>query len=84
RRFAPTQLPPAPPATADMTVTVDTAGAEAAGERSPSAIDPVCGMHVDPTTALSAEVDGVAYWFCSIGCRDIFLAAQPAGTDTRR
>ncbi|MGH9249321.1 MAG: heavy metal translocating P-type ATPase [Acidimicrobiales bacterium] len=85
RRFTPTQLPPWPPATADLAVTVDTAGAEAAGEASRSVIDPVCGTHVDPTTALSGEVDGVAYWFCSTGCRATFLAAaQPAGMDTRR
>ncbi|OZB88530.1 MAG: hypothetical protein B7X41_07640 [Microbacterium sp. 14-71-5] len=37
-------------------------------------IDPVCGMTVDPSTALSAEVDGKTYFFCSEGCKRAFLA----------
>lgn len=36
------------------------------------AIDPVCGMTVDPATAraagLVAEHDGVSYYFCGRGC----------------
>ena len=33
------------------------------------AIDPVCGMEVDTTTALlSLEHDGETYWFCGKGC----------------
>ena len=33
------------------------------------AIDPVCGMEVDPaTTAFRAEHNGKAYYFCSRGC----------------
>jgi len=37
--------------------------------------DPVCGMAVDPATAkASAEHDHVRYHFCSLGCRDKFLA----------
>ena len=36
------------------------------------AIDPVCGMTVDPERAraagLSAEHDGVDYYFCGRGC----------------
>jgi len=32
-------------------------------------IDPVCGMHVDDTTALlSLEHEGITYWFCGKGC----------------
>lgn len=38
-----------------------------------STIDPVCGMTVDPATALSAEVDGQTYYFCARGCRKAFL-----------
>ena len=33
------------------------------------ALDPVCGMTVEPATAAgSAERDGRTYWFCSRGC----------------
>ena len=39
------------------------------------AIDPVCGMRVDPATATeSAEYRGVAYFFCCDGCREMFQA----------
>jgi Cu+-exporting ATPase len=38
------------------------------------AIDPVCGMSVDPHTAtLKAEHAGRTYYFCSAGCRSKFL-----------
>jgi Cu+-exporting ATPase len=41
----------------------------------PSAIDPVCGMTVDPATAkYSANHQGIAYHFCSQGCQQKFLA----------
>ena len=37
--------------------------------------DPVCGMKVDPAhTHHHADVDGVAYHFCSAGCRAKFVA----------
>jgi P-type Cu+ transporter len=39
-----------------------------------TAIDPVCGMTVDPRTARSAEVGGKTYFFCSEGCRTKFVA----------
>ena len=40
-----------------------------------STTDPVCGMKVDPAqTQHHAEVDGVAYHFCSAGCRTKFVA----------
>ena len=39
------------------------------------ATDPVCGMKVDPAqTQYHADVDGVAYHFCSAGCRTKFVA----------
>ena len=41
--------------------------------------DPICGMTVDPKTALHAERDGKQVYFCSEHCRQKFLAA-PAGT----
>ena len=38
------------------------------------AIDPICGMTVNVATARhTAEVDGVAYFFCCAGCRTRFL-----------
>ncbi len=38
-----------------------------------SAIDPVCGMSVDPDHAdLRSEHDGVTYYFCSPGCKASF------------
>ena len=40
-----------------------------------TAIDPVCGMTVDPaTTAHRAAHDGRDYFFCSAGCRTTFVA----------
>ncbi len=36
--------------------------------------DPVCGMQVDPKTALSAVHDGKTYYFCSAGCQTQFEA----------
>jgi len=56
------------------------------------AVDPVCGMTVDPaTTAHHAAHEGVDYHFCSAGCRTKFIAdparylsdaprAEPAAT----
>jgi len=41
--------------------------------------DPICGMTVDEATALRAERNGEAFYFCSEHCRIKFLAeAQPA------
>ncbi|MBL8702064.1 MAG: heavy metal translocating P-type ATPase [Alphaproteobacteria bacterium] len=49
-------------------------GLGAAGDG--AAIDPVCGMTVDPaTTPHTASHDGVPFFFCSAGCREKFLAA---------
>jgi xanthine dehydrogenase accessory factor len=40
----------------------------------PAAVDPVCGMQVDPATARhTAEVEGRAYYFCCPHCRTAFL-----------
>ena len=39
------------------------------------AIDPVCGMQLDPQTAIpSTTYDGVTYRFCSAQCRETFTA----------
>jgi uncharacterized membrane protein YraQ (UPF0718 family)/YHS domain-containing protein len=39
------------------------------------AVDPVCGMSVDPTDAPSAIHGGVIYYFCGEGCRASFATA---------
>ena len=40
--------------------------------------DPVCGMSIEAAVAVTATVDGEAYFFCSEGCRDQFLASHAA------
>jgi YHS domain-containing protein len=41
-----------------------------------TAIDPICGMTVDPATAAaSLERDGTTWYFCCQGCADRFAAA---------
>ena len=43
------------------------------------AVDPVCGMEVDPeSAAATATVEGTTRYFCSTGCRDRFLADRPS------
>src|SRR5687768_2247914 len=43
-----------------------------------AAIDPVCGMTVDPAEAAGSFAhEGTTYHFCSLGCRNKF-AASPA------
>ena len=39
------------------------------------AVDPVCGMAVEGRKAVSAEWDGVTFYFCSNGCRQEFLSS---------
>ena len=36
--------------------------------------DPICGMKVDPTSAIFAERDGQTFYFCSEHCRQKFLS----------
>jgi YHS domain-containing protein len=39
-----------------------------------SAIDPVCGMSVNPaTTDITTVVEGQHYYFCAEGCRKAFM-----------
>lgn len=48
-------------------------------EKAIEAVDPICGMTVTVATARhTAEVKGVAYYFCCAGCRSRFLAAAAA------
>ncbi len=44
--------------------------------------DPVCGMTVNPATALHAERDGKTFSFCGEHCRAKFLST-PAGTEPK-
>ncbi len=39
-------------------------------------LDPVCGMTVDPNTAISLESKGETHYFCSESCRDRFAAQK--------
>jgi Cu+-exporting ATPase len=43
------------------------------------AIDPICGMTVDTSTALQAERDGETSYFCSEECRQTFLSLPADG-----
>ena len=53
-----------------------TALSDKAGEKR-AVKDPVCGMDVDPATAKhKADYEGAPYFFCSVGCREKFVA-QP-------
>ena len=51
-------------------------------------IDPVCGMRIEADDAAAiAEHQGQTYYFCSEGCRDIFVAdlsrhGAPSTADT--
>ena len=42
-------------------------------------IDPVCAMRIDPDDAAATAVHaGVTYYFCSQGCRDLFVSKPSA------
>ncbi len=43
--------------------------------------DPICGMSVDPKTAISCERDGKNWYFCCEHCRSKFLNPPPAITE---
>jgi len=54
-------------------------GTAAPQEQALSAVDPVCGMTVNPATAVDrVDRDGVTYWFCASGCRRHFEADPSA------
>ncbi len=48
------------------------------------AIDPVCHMEVDESTALSGVKEGKKYYFCSPGCKEKFLGAEISPEDAGR
>ena len=54
-----------------MTITTDTK-------------DPICGMAVDESSALHAEREGKAFYFCSDHCRRKFLSAPKDQTQEQR
>ena len=39
------------------------------------ALDPICGMAVNPTDAITTTWQGIDYAFCSEWCRDMFVAS---------
>jgi len=61
-------------------VHADSDGPDPAGDS--AMVDPVCGMSVDPAhAAATVEHAGMAYCFCSPGCRDAFVADPQRYTD---
>jgi len=44
-------------------------------QESPTTIDPICGMNVEPATAAATvEHEGRTYYFCGKGCAKSFSA----------
>jgi Cu+-exporting ATPase len=48
------------------------------------AIDPICGMEVDESKALSAERDGRKYYFCCEHCRRKFVEGQESRVESQK
>ncbi len=68
----------APPKTADKPAGDKDGAHHEHGQHGAGAIDPVCGMSVDPhTTQHRAAHEGRTYYFCSAGCQAKFTA-EPA------
>ena len=44
-------------------------------------LDPICGMTVDPTSAITATWDRRVFSFCAEWCRDLFLASPARFTN---
>jgi YHS domain-containing protein/uncharacterized membrane protein YraQ (UPF0718 family) len=63
------------------TITARHDDAEHTGHSDATAVDPVCGMTVDPERAAAhRHYDGADYYFCSPGCAAAFDAAPAAHT----
>jgi Cu+-exporting ATPase len=74
RRFAPPPLPQAVAGAATEPI-IETGVDRATGAIGVQSVtDPVCGMAVDPLTAVTATHAGATYRFCSTGCHDMFAA----------
>ena len=81
RRYHPAPLPPAGQSRIEPHVqTPADDGASGEPHLGASAIDPVCGMAVDPATAPERRVtsSGIV-WFCSAHCAATFDTAQHPG-----
>ncbi len=53
---------------------------ERLGGGSRTAVDPVCGMHIERTTApATTTLDGTIFYFCSDHCHDTFVARAEPG-----
>lgn len=53
-------------------------------EATPATKDPICGMTVAPATALRADRDGKAFYFCGEHCRTKFLATPAGATPEKK
>src|SRR5438128_8274061 len=54
-------------------------------DRSQLAVDPICGMRVDPaTTPWSSTVDSETFYFCNPGCKAKFDAQCGTGSQPVR
>ncbi len=61
--------------------TTDPGAGQRDGDLPETAIDPVCGMTVDPRGAAAhRRIDGSDYWFCSRGCAETFDAEHVPGS----
>lgn len=47
-------------------------------------IDPICGMAVEPATALHAQRDGRTFYFCGDRCRQKFLSGSPSPGEPKK
>lgn len=48
------------------------------------AVDSVCSMSIERDKAVQAQLDGQAFYFCSKGCRDEFLAEPQQFLDSAK
>ena len=87
RRYRPRPLPAAGPTVAGEPQVEVGAEREIANQRGEESRmqdaslvrDPVCGMNIDPATAVASEQhEGITHWFCSAACRDQFRADPKA------
>jgi Cu+-exporting ATPase len=72
RGFTAVPAGPAPPVPDDLPVNV-----EIGPQATRTETDPVCGMEVDPATAVPAKNDGNTQYFCSTSCRDTYRTTRP-------
>ena len=68
--------PPSTPSLAAAPI-VEIGSVAAAAPAAPARIiDPVCGMEIDPQTAVREDFEGTAQYFCSTTCRDNFRTTR--------